>query len=75
MKMMILIFFATSRNDDLDFCDIDSVAYQGIIEVSGSQKKMTHIIEQEGCCSGSNNSHSCHIQYCFFRNVSLFVLH
>ena len=26
MKMMILIFFASSRDDDLDFCDIDSIA-------------------------------------------------
>jgi hypothetical protein len=38
VKMMILIFFASSRDDDLDFCDIDSIkdsiAYQGIIQVT-----------------------------------------
>ena len=35
MKMMILIFFASSRHDDLDFCDIDSIAYQEIGELTG----------------------------------------
>ena len=37
MKMMILIFFASSRDDDLDFCDIDSIAYQEIVMVTGIQ--------------------------------------
>ena len=36
MKMMILIFFASSRDDDLDFCDIDSIAYQEIVMATGT---------------------------------------